>query len=119
MPSIRGQSILIIGGSSGIGAAVAKLSCENGAKVSVASSNRERVDKAVRKIQASIPAAEIMGFTVDLSHYDMEPRLEKLFKDVVEATGSPLDHVILTAGTGQMVSLSDYTVKVFQDSAPL
>lgn len=119
MPTIRGQSILIIGGSSGIGAAVAKYACGDGVKVSVASSNKGRVEKALKKIQALVPASEILGFTVDLSQYDLESRLEKLFKEVVDATGGPLDHVVMTAGTGNMVSLSEYTAKAFQESAPL
>ena len=47
MPSIKGQSVVVIGGSSGIGAATAKLACVEGLRVAVASSNRSRVDETV------------------------------------------------------------------------
>jgi len=49
MPPINGQSILVIGGSSGIGAAVAKLAAAEGVKVFIASSNPTRVAAAVEK----------------------------------------------------------------------
>lgn len=51
MPPIKGSNILIIGGSSGIGAAVANLAAaEENVQVSIASSNPTRVEKTVQKI---------------------------------------------------------------------
>jgi len=50
MPPISGQSILIIGGSSGIGAGVAKLAAAEGVIVSIASSNPTRVATAIKTI---------------------------------------------------------------------
>jgi NAD(P)-dependent dehydrogenase (short-subunit alcohol dehydrogenase family) len=98
MPSIASQSILVIGGSSGIGAAVAKLAAAEGCRVSIASSNPTRVANALAKLKAASPSAEIAGYTCDLSHEDVEVRLEKLFAEVTTATGSQLDHIVFTAG---------------------
>lgn len=119
MPPIKGQSVVIIGGSSGIGAAAAKLSCVEGLKVAIASSNRSRVDEAVKKIQDEVPGAKISGFTVDISGYDMESHLEKLFTDVTEANGGQIDHVILTAGLANVKPISEFTAEYFREAAPL
>lgn len=119
MPSIKGQSVVIIGGSSGIGAAAAKLACIQGLKVAVASSNRSRVDEAVRKIQDAVPDAQITGHTVDISGLDVESNLEKLFTEVAEANGGHIDHIILTAGLANVKPISEYTVEYFRDTAPL
>ncbi|KAI0594736.1 hypothetical protein F4775DRAFT_572808 [Biscogniauxia sp. FL1348] len=97
MPSIRGQNILVIGGSSGIGAAVAKLAAAEGVHVSIASSNPARVQKAIANIKAAIPDAEIAGYTCDVNHDDVESNLEQLFADVTLAAESQLDHVVYTA----------------------
>lgn len=98
MPPIHDANILIIGGSSGIGAAVAQLvSAEQGVTVSIASSNPTRVDAAVKRIQAAVPKADVRGYIVEVSQSDVEARLKKLFSEVVQSTGRPLDHLVYTA----------------------
>lgn len=119
MPPIKGQSVIIIGGSSGIGAAAAKLACVEGLKVAIASSSQSRVDQAIMKIQDVVPDAQISGFTVDISGDDMESRLEKLFTDVTEANGGQIDHIILTAGIANIKPISEFTVEYFKEVAPL
>lgn len=119
MPPIKGQSVVIIGGSSGIGAAAAKLACVEGLKVAIASSNQSRVDQAIKKIQDIVPDAQISGFTVDISGNDMESRLEKLFTDVTETNGGQIDHVILTAGVANIKPISEFTTDYFKEAAPL
>ncbi|KKY32368.1 putative short chain dehydrogenase reductase family [Diaporthe ampelina] len=115
MPSIAGQSILVIGGSSGIGAAVARLAFEQGVRVSIASSNASRVAAAVDKIQKAHPgggatsaagAGSIHGFTIDLERPDVERALEQLLADVTGNGGGKLDHVVLTAGRPSMRGLA-------------
>ncbi|KAH8804853.1 short-chain dehydrogenase [Xylogone sp. PMI_703] len=99
MPSISGLSILIIGGSSGIGFAVAKLALQEGVKVAIASSNHIRVATAVDNLKKESPSGQITGHQVDLKLGDVEANLEKLFTEVVTANGgNALDHVIFTAG---------------------
>lgn len=119
MPPIKGQSVVIIGGSSGIGAAAAKLACVEDLKVAIASSNRSRVDETIKKIQDVVPGAQVSGFTVDISGYDMESHLEKLFTDVTEATGGQIDHIILTAGIANVKPISEFTAEYFREAAPL
>ncbi|ROW03828.1 hypothetical protein VMCG_05408 [Cytospora schulzeri] len=119
MPPIKNQSILIIGGSSGIGAAAAKLACQEGVRVAIASSNPRRVDAAVIQIKDSVPDAKISGYTVDISGYDSEDHLEKLFVQVTEANGGALDHIIVTAGLANFKPISEYTAEHFKETAPL
>lgn len=99
MPPISGQSILIIGGSSGIGFAVAKLALQEGVRVAIASSNPTRVSAAVESLKKQFPAGKITGHECNLKADDVEAQIEKLFTDVVAANGGTLlDHVIFTAG---------------------
>lgn len=102
MPSISGQSILIIGGSSGIGFAVAKLALSEGVRsVAIASSNETKVQDAVSRLKSlsSITKDQVIsGHVCPLGDDDTESRLEKLFTDVTTTNGGQLDHIISTAG---------------------
>ena len=117
MPPISGQSILIIGGSSGIGAAAAKLAAAEGVNVSVASSNPARVANAVKAISTSVPHAKITGYTIDLTSDDVEAHLEKLFTDITTANGAKLDHIITTANTVDMKPLPEIAASYLRDSS--
>jgi len=113
---LAGSRILIIGGSSGIGFGTAEACIENGALVTISSSNPERVSKAVARLQESYPSAKdrIWGLKVDLGNQEtLEEELKGLFeKSVSTMGGEKLDHVIYTAGDAlAQIKLSDMTVK--------
>ena len=100
---LRDSRILIIGGSSGIGYAVAEACLEHGALVAISSSNPSRVESAVSKLQSSYPSkkSNIHGITVDLSNPStLESELESVLKNSASKLGSngKLDHVVFTAG---------------------
>ncbi|KAL2163214.1 hypothetical protein VTH06DRAFT_5270 [Thermothelomyces fergusii] len=116
MPRIIGHRVLVIGGSSGIGAAVAQLAAQEGATVAIASSNPARVEDALRKLQAAVPGAAFSGFTIDVNQDDVEQRLETLFADVAARLGGPLDHIVYTANVVRFVPLSAMTVPFLQSS---
>lgn len=116
MPPITTSNILVIGGSSGIGAAVAKLAAAEGVHVSIASSNPARVEKTVQKIRTAVANAEIMGYTCDVNQDDVESRLEKLFMEVTAATG-PLDHIVYTAIKLNFKFLNDVTIDFLRGDA--
>ncbi|KAH7065723.1 hypothetical protein BKA63DRAFT_585678 [Paraphoma chrysanthemicola] len=117
-PKLSSSRILIIGGSSGIGFAVASACLEYGAHVAVSSSNASRVDSAVKRLQFSYPSktANIHGLTVDLSKADT---LEIELKSLLDATistiggsGKKIDHVVFTAGDRlAMIPLKDMTMQ--------
>lgn len=96
---LHGKHVLIIGGSSGIGYAVAEGSLEFGASVIMASSNPDRVDKAVQKLKDAYPSAKgrVVGYVCSLNDEatledNIVALLAQLPKDV------KLDHVVYTAG---------------------
>jgi NAD(P)-dependent dehydrogenase (short-subunit alcohol dehydrogenase family) len=99
MPSITGQSIVIIGGSAGIGLAVAKLALKEGVRVTIVSSNPTRIDTAIDNLKKEVHDCQITGYECNLKAEDVEARLEKVFIEIVAANdGNSLDHIIFTAG---------------------
>ncbi|KAI1648986.1 putative short chain dehydrogenase/ reductase [Daldinia loculata] len=116
MPPIAGQTLLVIGGTSGIGAAVAKLAAAEGLDVSVASSNPLRVKSAVKAIQDAVPVARINGYVCDVNHDDAESSIEQLLSDVTNANGRPLDHIVYTAVVLDVRPVADVNMKYLRDS---
>ncbi|KAF2821859.1 NAD(P)-binding protein [Ophiobolus disseminans] len=108
--------VLVIGGSSGIGYAVAEACLEHGAHVAISSSNAQRVEAAVSKLHSSYPSkkANVHGLTVDLGSADtLESELESVLKGAAEkfGTNGRLDHVIFTAGDAlATIKLQDMTM---------
>jgi len=79
------QQIAVIGGTSGLGFAVAKAAADAGADVVLAGSNRERVEEAVRRLYG-----KVRGEVVDV-------RSEESVANFFEKTGE-LDHIVSTVG---------------------
>ena len=79
------RRVVIFGGSSGIGFAVAELAASEGAKVVIASSSAERVQKATESIGGGVD-----GHTIDLSD---ERAVETFFAKL-----GRLEHLVYTAG---------------------
>ena len=97
---LQNKLIVIVGGSSGIGFAVAEACVEYGARVVVASSKQQNVDNAVARIQKVYPEAgeHIRGSRLDLSAEDIEAQIMSLF-DFASGDGKyKVDHVVMTAG---------------------
>lgn len=96
MPPIKNNTVLVIGGSSGIGYGVAQLCLSEGASVHIASSNPTRITESVESLKQTIPNAQITGHVCDLASPDVEAHLSTLF----DAIGGPqtLDHIVYTAG---------------------
>jgi NAD(P)-dependent dehydrogenase (short-subunit alcohol dehydrogenase family) len=92
MPSISGAAILVLGGSSGIGFAVAEKCLTEGARVFISSSNSGRIARAVGALQVTVPNGQVSGHLCDLSHDDVESRLDRLFAEIGQ-----LDHIVFTA----------------------
>jgi NAD(P)-dependent dehydrogenase (short-subunit alcohol dehydrogenase family) len=83
--TLRAKRIVIIGGTSGIGFAVAEAALEQHAEVVVASSNPQNVESAVRRLSNGAK-----GFPVDV-------RKEEEVSGFFEGVG-PFDHLVFTAG---------------------
>jgi len=65
--SLEGQYALIIGGTSGIGREFAKAYLEEGARVIIAGSKQEKLDRAVAELK---PLGRVFGYRADVSDLD-------------------------------------------------
>ncbi len=82
---LQNKRVVILGGSSGIGLAVAEQAESQGAKTVIASSNTERVQKAIERL-----GGNGQGYTLDLSD---ERAVENFFAGL-----GAFDHLVFTAG---------------------
>ncbi|RYP89465.1 hypothetical protein DL769_000016 [Monosporascus sp. CRB-8-3] len=119
MPPISGQSVLIMGGSSGIGFSVAKLCLAENARVSIASSTHAKVDDAVKRLTSAFSQAQHKpkGYTIDLSSEAVEDNLEKLLSDITNQGAEPLDHIITTAGKPDVRPVAEASLSYLVQSA--
>ena len=85
MTGLRGKKVVVIGGSSGIGFAIAEAALAEHAEVVVASSNAANVETAVRRLGAGAK-----GFPVDVKD---EASVASFFEGL-----GPIDHLAFTAG---------------------
>src|SRR5258706_6335437 len=83
--SLRAKRVVVVGGTSGIGFAIAEMALGEHAKVIVASSNQANVDSAVKRL-----AEGASGVALDVID-------EAAVADVFEKLGK-FDHLVFTAG---------------------
>ncbi|EXJ72510.1 uncharacterized protein A1O5_05015 [Cladophialophora psammophila CBS 110553] len=105
---LTGKRVLVLGGTSGIGLAVAEAVREFGAAVIVSSSNQSKLEAAIWKIEnvkfdananISSTAASVRGYPCDLYDLDrLESNLKALFDSATEGGKQKLDHIVYTAG---------------------
>lgn len=125
---LRDARVVVFGGTSGIGLAVAAAALEYGAWVLVTSSSKEKVDAAVAHLQSSYPdehvRRRISGSPCDLGNPDtLEQNLISLFEQTT-APGGPtgdkqlIDHIVFTAGQQPvLVPLAESTASSILSSA--
>jgi NAD(P)-dependent dehydrogenase (short-subunit alcohol dehydrogenase family) len=95
-PELRGQTVVVIGGSAGIGYETARRARVEGARVILTGRNRERLEAAALELGAQHTAA--------FDAHDTNS-LESFFRSLP----SPVDHVMVTAGApryGPLLELS-------------
>ncbi len=93
-PPLLGQTVVVIGGSAGIGLETARRARAEGAEVVLTGRNRDRLEHAARELGALSSAA------FDAADPD---RLARLFQNV----RTPIDHVMVTAGRPYYTRLAD------------
>ncbi|KAJ7482774.1 hypothetical protein FB451DRAFT_1085037 [Mycena latifolia] len=90
--------ILVIGGSSGIGFAVASASLANAAKVCITSATAQKLSAKIAELRTLYPDARIAGSSADLSSVEtLEANLQSILDAAVKELGGPLDHIVYTA----------------------
>lgn len=91
------RTVLVTGGSSGIGLAMAKAFVRNGAAVVIASRSRERIDAALAEIADQYADAAISGVEFDVSTDD-EAAFVRALEAAESAIGRPIDALVNNAG---------------------
>jgi NAD(P)-dependent dehydrogenase (short-subunit alcohol dehydrogenase family) len=84
-PELRGQTVVVIGGSAGIGFETARRAHREGAAVILTGRNPDRLERAAAELGASSTAVFDANDTA---------RLDQFFSDLT----TPVDHVMVTAG---------------------
>jgi NAD(P)-dependent dehydrogenase (short-subunit alcohol dehydrogenase family) len=99
---LQGKRVLIFGGTSGIGFAVAEGCVEHGSTVIISGSNRAKLEKTVQRLTTSYPnlnPSQIITEVCDLSNADnLDTNIKSLLFSVTEGGKKKLDHVVFTAG---------------------
>ncbi len=93
-PQLTGQTVVVLGGSSGMGFETAKQARSEGANVVLSGRNPERVEHAARELGALSSAA------FDVTDFE---RLGRFLGDLPK----PIDHIMVTAGGPYYARLAD------------
>lgn len=91
--TLDGMTALIVGGSSGIGFAIAEGFQAAGARVAIAARTPDKLARATEALQATDPRAQ--GYAVDMND---RAAIERLAADVAQNLG-PLDVLVNSQGT--------------------
>ena len=94
--ALRGQTLVVIGGSAGIGLETARLARDDGAELIITARNPERLERVGRELGASVAA-------FDASDFD---RLERFLDEL----SNPIDHVLLTGSGPYYAPLAEFDI---------
>ncbi len=107
-----GKSVLITGGSRGLGLIMARELALEGAKLTLVARNEEELDRAVRDLRERQPATEVTAVVADIRRrYDAERAVAR----AVEQYGS-IDVLINNAGIIQVGPLEHMKLTDFEDA---
>lgn len=106
---LANQRVLILGGTSGLGYAVAEAALESGAHITISSSSQTKLDKTVARLKEAFPAQSaaqtITTHVTNLADIDnLETNLESLFQAATNAGTLKLNHVLSTAGDNLQIA---------------
>ncbi|MGY1704756.1 SDR family NAD(P)-dependent oxidoreductase [Geodermatophilus sp. SYSU D00697] len=90
----EGSRVLVTGGTSGIGLAVAEAFLEEGAKVGIVGRSADRLTAALERLRSAHPDATVVGAAGDVGDEDS---LRAAVEEVAAHLGG-LDHVVSSAG---------------------
>lgn len=119
---LRGKRVLIFGGTSGIGYAVAAACVEHGCTVIISGSNEPNLTSTVLRLKTSYPHIVSSSSQVIITHVcdlskkeDLESNIQALLSAATRGAKEKLDHVVFTAGDARSLqSIAEVTVAQFE-----
>lgn len=111
IPEEKRKSVLITGGSSGIGLEMAKIYAQNGCQVILAARNPKKLEQAANEIAEKTGQA-VLTIAADLS--TQEGNVE-LYRKVSEELGIEIDELVNSAGAGKTGRLIDTDLDTLHD----
>ena len=103
------KTVIITGGSRGIGFATAAAFLREGARVVITASRPETAEKAVQELKEQFPESLIMGISPDLSKLE---EVKERFAAIRQELGS-IDVLINNAGISESTPLASYTEELY------
>src|SRR5947209_2569240 len=91
---LTGKRVLVVGGSSGIGRAVAGAAIDHGAVVTIASRSKDKLDAAAARLGGGVDA-QILDTT-------QNDAVERFFQE-----RDPFDHIIVSAAQTKVASIKN------------
>lgn len=110
---LKGQRVLVIGGTSGVGYAVAEAALEYGAHIIIGGSNDAKVTRILDRLRdtpgGKADGAVVSGKACNLGNTaTIESNLDALLRFATSDGADKLDHVVFTAGDAlNLVTLAD------------
>jgi NAD(P)-dependent dehydrogenase (short-subunit alcohol dehydrogenase family) len=104
---VKGRAVIVVGGSSGLGAEVAAALVDLGAKVAIIGRTKEKCEQVLKSLQEKDPTS--LGFTVDITD---EKAMEEIFEKVYKVFGK-IDGLVNSAGICQIEDLENFSLKDF------
>lgn len=103
--SLKGKTVLVSGGTRGIGYAIVQGFLNSGAKVALLGSRKESVDHALALLKAENAEYEVVGYYPDLNH---EQDITKMLEQLANEFHSSVDILVNNAGISDAKSIYDY-----------
>ncbi len=112
-----GKNVLITGGSSGIGFALAKLLLQQGNNVTLIARRKELLEQCVSELNALLlsPDHRVEGIPVDVADWD---QVQTMARQVIDAGRLP-DVIINSAGIVEPGYIQDLSVEKFHQSTDI
>lgn len=106
---LDGKTVIVTGGSRGIGFATAEKFLAEGATVIIAASREETANQAVADLKEKYPERTVCGIWPNLSELD---DVRKVFQEVFDEFGR-IDVLVNNAGVSDSKSFTDYEESTF------
>jgi NAD(P)-dependent dehydrogenase (short-subunit alcohol dehydrogenase family) len=99
-PPLAGQTVVVLGGSAGIGLATARRARAEGAHVVITGRDPERLARAAADLGSTETAQGTQSTQIQTAPFDVadETALHQFFDQLSQQLGGPIGHVLVSAG---------------------